>query len=464
MKYPSRLLCLAALSAACLQAQTAPIPPAAASLAEIASGRVAPAYPIQYEPAESAAIKATLDRVLTYLEGSTKPSYVDRDTKQPVAAGAPLPAHVGLQRTDFILTSYEWGVTYSGMLQVASVTGDARYKAYVDDRLQAIVALAAHLKKVEDAGSAQVPRQERYQVLRNVLHPETLDDSGSMAAAMIKASRAGLHPEPLRPWIDNYLAWVSRGQYRLPDGTLARMRPMKNTLWLDDLYMSVPALTQMGALTGDTRYTDDAAKQILQFSSRMFVRGKNLYRHAWVEAMEPHHAFHWARANGWAVVAMTELLDQMPDNHPDRAAVLELYRSHIAGLAACQDIGGLWHQLLDRQETYLETSASAMYVYAIAHGINKGWLGGDAYGPMVSIAWNAVAAKVNAAGQVEGTCVGTGVGFEPMFYAFRPTSVYAAHGYGPVLLAGAEMIRLRDGKGAGSWLKDGGAHFPAAKP
>jgi len=104
-----------------------------------------------------------------------------------------------------------------------------------------------------------------------------------------------------------------------------------------------------------------------------------------------------------------------------------------------------------------------MYVYAIAHGINKGWLGGDAYGPMVSIAWNAVAAKVNAAGQVEGTCVGTGVGFEPMFYAFRPTSVYAAHGYGPVLLAGAEMIRLREGKGAGSWLKDGGAHFPAAK-
>jgi len=461
MKYPSRLLCLAAFSAACLQAQTPPAAPNAASLSEIASGRVAPNYPTPYEPAEAAAIKATLDRVLSYLESSTKPGYFDRDTKQPLPAGAPLPAHVGLQRTDFILTSYEWGVTYSGMLQVAEVTGDARYKAYVDERLQAVVALANHLKQVEDAAAAQVAKQERYFALRNVLHPETLDDSGSMAAAMIRASRASLHPESLRPWIDNYLKWVSKGQYRLPDGTLARMRPMANTLWLDDLYMSVPALSQMGVLTGDTRYIDDAAKQIIQFSGRMFVRNKNLYRHAWVEAMEPHHAYHWARANGWAIIAMSDLLDVMPENHPSRPAVLELYRSHMEGLAACQGINGLWHQLLDRPETYLETSASAMYVYAAAHGINKGWLGGDAYGPMVSLAWNAITQKVNAAGQVEGTCVGTGVGFDPMFYACRPTSVYAAHGYGPVLLAGAEMIRLRESKGAGAWLKDGGAHFPA---
>jgi rhamnogalacturonyl hydrolase YesR len=452
------------LATACLQAQTTPAAPAAASLAEIASGRVAPSYPVPYEPAEVAAMKATLDRVLGYLEGCTKPGYFDRDSKQPLAAGATLPAHAGLQRTDFILTSYEWGVTYSGMLQVASVTGDARYRAYVDERLQTIVTLAAHLKKMEDAASAQVAKSERHLALRNVLHPEALDDCGSMAAAMIKASRAGIHPETLRPWIDNYLAWVSKGQYRLPDGTLARMRPMPNTLWLDDLYMSVPALTQMGALTGDGSYIDDAARQIIQFSGRMFVRGKNLYRHAWVEAMEPHQAYHWARANGWAIVAMTELLDVMPENHPSRPAVLELYRSHMEGLAACQGIDGLWHQLLDRPETYPETSASAMYVYAAAHGINKGWLRGDAYGPMVSLGWNAVAQKVNAAGQVEGTCVGTGVGFDPAFYAYRPTSVFAAHGYGPVLLAGAEMIRMRENKGSGQWLKDGGAHFPATKP
>jgi len=58
------------------------------------------------------------------------------------------------------------------------------------------------------------------------------------------------------------------------------------------------------------------------------------------------------------------------------------------------------------------------------------------------LAWNAVTTKVNAAGQVEGVCVGTGMGFDPAFYYHRPVNVFAAHGYGPVLLAGAEMLRL----------------------
>ena len=61
---------------------------------------------------------------------------------------------------------------------------------------------------------------------------------------------------------------------------------------------------------------------------------------------------------------------------------------------------------------------------------------------MALLAWNAVSTKVNDKGQVEGTCVGTGMGFDPAFYYFRPVNNYAAHGYGPALLAGAEMIRL----------------------
>jgi unsaturated rhamnogalacturonyl hydrolase len=61
---------------------------------------------------------------------------------------------------------------------------------------------------------------------------------------------------------------------------------------------------------------------------------------------------------------------------------------------------------------------------------------------MAQLARNAVTTKINAEGQVEGTRVGTGMGFDPTFYYYRPTNVYAAHQYGPVLLAGAEMIRL----------------------
>jgi hypothetical protein len=63
---------------------------------------------------------------------------------------------------------------------------------------------------------------------------------------------------------------------------------------------------------------------------------------------------------------------------------------------------------------------------------------------MAMLAWNAVATKVNYKGQVEGTCVVTGIAFDTAFYYYRPVNVFAAHGYGPVLLAGAELYRMME--------------------
>jgi rhamnogalacturonyl hydrolase YesR len=97
----------------------------------------------------------------------------------------------------------------------------------------------------------------------------------------------------------------------------------------------------------------------------------------------------------------------------------------------------------------------------LARGINRGWLDARAFGPTVSLGWNAVAKKVNAAGQVEGTCVGTGVGWDPMFYLYRPVHLLAAHGYGPLFLAGAEMIEVRR-KNPDIAVHDGGVQFGKA--
>jgi unsaturated rhamnogalacturonyl hydrolase len=423
------------------------------------SGRLEVDYPTPYAPATEEQIRALLERVHAYLLEASPIRPIDADTGDNAPPGK-LPEHVALARTDLLIATYEWGVTYAGMLRTAEVTGDARYRDYTNERVSAIATLAAHAKTHLPPGTtrANFPAAKNGFGLRGVLLPHALDDSGAMCAALVKAERAGLGDKQLRPWIDNYADWVTNKQFRLKDGTLARNRPLAESLWLDDLYMSVPCLAQMGKLTGERRYYDDAANQILQFSQRMFVKERGLYMHAWVQGMDPHPAFHWARANGWALMAMAELLEVMPADHPNRARVLEQYRAHAAGIAAAQGHAGLWHQLLDRRESYEETSASAMFVFAIAHGINRGWLDPLAYGPAVSLGWNAVAKKVNAKGQVEGTCVGTGVGWDPMFYMYRPVHVLAAHGYGPVFLAGAEMIELRR-KNPDIGVHDGGVQF-----
>jgi rhamnogalacturonyl hydrolase YesR len=449
----------AALAAQMPSPTPAPTPPPG-------SYTTAPAYPVPYNPAKEADIQGVLDRMLAYLDTATPLRVVDRATGAPVTDFKSLPANPVFERTDFLLTSYEWGVTYSGMLRAAAVTGDARYRDYVTSRLAAIAAVAVRQREFQASMPAHEDpaNQQRIFSLRAMLHPRSLDDSGALCAALIRTAQADPATAPaLRPWIDNYMAFISTKQFRLPDGTLARHRPLANALWLDDLYMSVPALSEMGVLTGDRKYFDDAVKQITQFSARMFLPEKGWYRHGWIQEMDPHPSFFWARANGWAVVAMAELLSVLPEDHPGRPAVLAQYRAHVAGLAAAQGGTGLWHQLLDRHDSYLETSASAMFVYSIARGINRGWLDPLAYGPCAYLGWNAVAQQVNAKGQVEGTCVGTGMGFDPTFYYYRPTSVFAAHGYGPVLLAGAEMIELRRGKGSAAQI-NGGAVQLAPSP
>jgi rhamnogalacturonyl hydrolase YesR len=208
------------------------------------------------------------------------------------------------------------------------------------------------------------------------------------------------------------------------------------------MFMSIPALAWMGKYSGDMKYYDEAVKQIKQFASRMFVPEKGLFMHGWVQGMAEHPAFFWGRANGWAFMTLIEALEVLPENHPGYQDVLSLFKQHAKGIRALQSGQGLWRQLLDHNDSFLETSASAIFVYCIARAINRGWLDALAYGPCITLAWNALSQQINELGQVTNTCVGTGMGFDPMFYYYRPVNVFAAHGYGPVLLAGGEMLAL----------------------
>ena len=394
-----------------------------------------PDYPTPYGAPTIESIKEVLNKVYNYLNRVTPAKVIDKNTEQEITDFSKLNGDAAFAPGDFRLISYEWGVTYAGMLLAGKITGDQKYASYTAVRLKLIAELADFYRKHPDmdvGGS----------IVHSVLHPRALDDAGAMCAAMIKTSRDGNDVETLRPVIDNFIDYIHNKQFRLADGTLARNRPQPNTLWLDDLFMSVPALAQMGKLTGDNQYYDDAVKQVLQFSKRMFNEDKGLYMHGWVQGTSVHPEYHWGRANGWAVMAMVELLEVLPKMHPGYKDVLKQLQDHTKGLAKYQDGIGFWHQLLDRNDTYLETSCTAIYTYSIAKAINDGLIDPMAFTPVAILGWNAVATKVNNNGQVEGTCVGTGMAFDPAFYYYRPINVFAAHGYGPVILAGSEIIKL----------------------
>lgn len=366
-----------------------------------------PAYRNGYGVPTIDEVKATVDKVFHYIEPNTPARLVD---------GKP---EVGA----FRLTSYEWGVTYSALLAAYNSTGDEKYRDYVFSRMNFFVNHAEHYRQVTE--------------------PHALDDAGAVCAAMCKA--LVMNPKlNYRKQIDHYMDYILHHEYRLADGTFARKRPMYNSVWLDDMFMGISPIARYAMVDKShaNEYYTEAVNQILGFKKRMWVPEKKLFRHGWVESMQSHPAFHWGRANGWAILTLCEVLEVLPEDYPGRAVVLSLLREHIEGLAALQGGDGFWHQLLDRNDSYLETSATAIYTYCMAHAINKGWIDAKVYGPVAVLGWHAVTSKINAEGQVEGVCVGTGMGFDPAFYYYRPVNVFAAHGYGPAIWAGAEIIQL----------------------
>lgn len=380
-------------------------------------------------------VKQTMDRVLYYIDGQTPAVLVDKKTGREVTRMKDIDENTQLKQGGFRLTSYEWGVTYSGVLAAYDATGDETYRDYVYKRHRLLADMAPWFEKVYQ-------KHKTIDVnVRRVIDPHALDDAGAVATSMIKVLLKD-PTAPLRERVNHYTDYILNKEYRLADGTFARLRPQKNTVWLDDMFMGVPAVAWLGKLTGDDKYYDEAARQVVQFAQRMWVKEDGLFRHGWVEAMQPHPAFYWGRANGWALLTMCEVLDVLPASHALRPQILDLLQAHIQGLARRQHHDGFWHQLLNRSDTYLEASATAIYTYCIAHAINQGWVDAKAYGPVALLGWQAVNQSVNEQGQVENVCVGTGMGFDAAFYAYRPVHVMAAHGYGPTIWAGAEIIRL----------------------
>lgn len=393
-----------------------------------------PDYKNPYGEINPDQVKEDVERVFRYIDAATPARVVDKEGNT-LTDFANLPDSAMLNQGTYRLTSYEWGVTYIALLKAAELLKKPEYKAYVTDRVGFLAKVAPAFKEL----AINTGKHDRQ--MRQVITPATLDDAGAMSAAFMLTAMADTTLN-LSEYIEQYYNIVENDTYRLPDGTIARNRPHHNSVWLDDMFMALPAMAVRSVYANDPRQLDKSADIACRFIDKMWIPEKNIFRHGYVEGMREQPSMAWGRANGWAILTMTMLLDYLPESHPQRQKILATLRNHIKGLSALQGKDGFWHQLLDRSDSYEETSATAIFTYCIAHAINEGWIDAVTYGPVAHLGWEALSTKINDKGEVEDVCVGTGMGFDPAFYYYRPVSVKAAHGYGPTLLAGAEMVRL----------------------
>lgn len=207
----------------------------------------------------------------------------------------------------------------------------------------------------------------------------------------------------------------------LPDGMTNQTR-----YWIDDVYMIASLQAQAYRVTGKMIYLQWAALQAdkyiekLQQPNGLFFHGENAH-------------FFWGRGNGWMAAGFAELLSELPDTNIHYKSIVAGFQKMMNTLLLYQSDEGLWRQLIDHKEAWLETSSTAMFGYAMVSGVKKGILSKEKFEPAYKKAWSALTKYITAEGKVTNVCVGTGQSQDVNYYLDRPSTTGDFHGQAPVL-------------------------------
>jgi rhamnogalacturonyl hydrolase YesR len=251
---------------------------------------------------------------------------------------------------------------------------------------------------------------------------------------------------------------------RTSEGGFWHKQRYTSQMWLDGLYMGAPFYAAYARSFGEKEAFDDIAKQFRIIASHVYDPKTGLFYHGWDEAKAQNwanketgnSANFWSRGIGWFAMALVDTLDFFPPDHPARPELVALLNKVAAGVVKHQDAeSGLWRQVTDqgsRQGNYLEATASSMFVYALAKGVNAGHLppefAGAARKGYAGLTRDLV--KTDAEGRLSLTqcCKVAGLGQPDKrdgsfdYYISEPIVENDFKGVGPFILAGIEMEKL----------------------
>lgn len=240
---------------------------------------------------------------------------------------------------------------------------DPRYKAYIRGYVDELVQADGSIKTYEfDKYNIDLVVPGR---LLFGIYAETKDDKYLKAMQLVRKQLAE--------------------QPRTASGGFWHKQIYPNQMWLDGLYMGEPFYAQYTLTFENGKSFDDIAKQFELIQLHATDPKTGLLYHGWDESKEMPWANKetgnspnfWSRALGWYVMALVDVLDYFPKEHPKRPELIKYLNNTSAALAKYQDKTGLWYQVTDKaggKDNYLEASGSAMFAYAFAKGANKGYL------------------------------------------------------------------------------------------
>lgn len=221
------------------------------------------------------------------------------------------------------------------------------------------------------------------------------------------------------------------GQWTLPSKATQSQKDWHNDgyswqtrLWIDDMFMITALQAQAYLATGDEKYIERTAREMVLYLDRL-QRVNGLFYHA------PSAPFFWARGDGWMAVGMTEVLRMLPKEaryNVYRERIMKGYQDMMSTLAMYQIYDGMWGQLIDNMSSWRETSGSAMFTYAMITGVKNGWLNKEKYGAVARKAWLALLKYLEPNYDIRNVCEGTGAGNSSQYYLNRRQWIGDYHG------------------------------------
>lgn len=340
--------------------------------------------------------------------------------------------------------NYPLGVTLYGLLQSGlGLKNDAMIK-YVQQHIEFCTAYYQYSGwDRQQFGAAGINSQ--------ISAIDSLDDCGAFGATMLELLHWVKEVNGAREVARDIAHYITAVQSRQADGALYRSHTynpfMEQTMWADDLYMSVPFLCKYYRLTGEKAYIDDAAAQLLLYKKYLYMADLKIMSHVYNFRYHTATGIPWGRGNGWVFFTLSELLAVLPKDHESRNELINFFNDLSEGYLRLQDGRGMWHQVLTDHESYPETSCTSMFLYGFARGIRYGWLKAiEPYLAAVFKGWEGLSKiAVDKNGNIYGVCRGSGYSFSADYYKDDLLWLLNdTHGIGIVMLAGMEVDRLQE--------------------
>ncbi len=248
---------------------------------------------------------------------------------------------------------------------------------------------------------------------------------GGLALQLYQITKDKRYLEMGLPYADSQ--WVLPENAKIEERYWAEKgHSWQTRLWIDDMYMITFVQAQAYKVTGDSKYLNRAAKEMVLYLDEI-QRPNGLFYHA------PDVPYYWARGAGWMAVGMADILRFLPENHEDRPRIMEGYHKMMKSLLEYQRPNGMWNQLIDMDDCWAETSGSAMFTYAFIVGVKQGWLDASIYAPAARKAWLALVPYIDERNNVTEVCIGTGKKNDKQYYYDRPRLAGDLHGQAPYL-------------------------------